>query len=98
MTRKNKTINYKDPLAVTPSRKDRPSILSGESSNQNFRGTFFKKNIFFFDEFFIGFINLGIIVLFIINFRLILENFLKYGFLIKVFLLNDFSRRKKKLK
>jgi len=34
-------MNFKDPLAVTPSKKEKASILSGESPRQNFRGIFF---------------------------------------------------------
>lgn len=50
---------------------DRPSPLSNESDAQNFR----------------GFFNLAFIILFIVNFRLCVENFLKYGVLIKFELL-----------
>lgn len=47
-------------------RDSQPSLLSNESPRQNYR----------------GFLNLGLIILFVTHFRLIIENVLKYGLLI----------------
>lgn len=53
------------PLAYQPIRKERTSLLSTESPEQNFR----------------GFINLAFLILIANHIRLILENFRKYGLL-----------------
>ncbi len=55
------------PLSFNPVMRARPSPLSNENETQNFR----------------GFLNLAFIILFVVNFRLCVENFLKYGVLIK---------------
>lgn len=38
ISQKTVLSRFKGPLAVTPSRKERASLLSGEALNQNFRG------------------------------------------------------------
>lgn len=63
-----KFSNYLGPLAYRPIREQRPSYLSSEHTEGNYR----------------GFINLGIIILVAANFRLMVENFLKYGLLVHV--------------
>ncbi|CAK77558.1 unnamed protein product (macronuclear) [Paramecium tetraurelia] len=57
---------YMGPLAYQPVRKERTSLLSTESPEQNFRGI----------------LNLGILILIANHIRLIFENFQKYGLLI----------------
>lgn len=61
-------MHYQSSLAYSPSCVPRHSYFSTQKeSNTDLR----------------GFLNLGILLLFSNNFMLIIENFLKYGFLIK---------------
>lgn len=55
------------PLSYNPIKESKPSYLSSESKTDNYR----------------GFMNLGLIILITANFRLVVENFMKYGLLIK---------------
>lgn len=58
---------YQAPLSLNPSCEPRYSFFSRENSNVDLR----------------GFFNLAILLMFSNNFMLILDNFLKYGFLIR---------------
>ena len=65
--RRNDLMHYQGSLSLNPSCIPRQSFFTNENANLDLR----------------GFINLGILLLFSNNFMLIIENFLKYGFLIQ---------------
>lgn len=58
---------YNGALAQDPACEDRPSVISDDQIGVDFK----------------GFMNLGILLLFANNFMLILDNFIKYGFILK---------------
>jgi hypothetical protein len=76
---------------MEPCMKERPSIFSNDSLSPNYRGSDSPSNLL--DPYFIpnlGFMNLLAIILVVTNFRLVMENLLNNGILLKWSMIGDY--------